>query len=83
MCTFEFPYELPNLDLLGSRAFHSNFREYITRVTTTLPDFNKIPGEYSNYTIDILEKFLVKDRIIRPILKDVYEDMEEFAKDLF
>lgn len=25
----------------------------------------------------------MKDRIIRPILKDVYEDMEEFAKDLF
>ena len=52
MCTFEYPFG--DIDVPAT--------EIKIRVTSKEPDYTKIPGEYSEKTIDFIKLFLTKDR---------------------
>jgi len=47
------------------------------------PDWSLLPEHYSEKTKDFIRLFLNKDWAKRPLIKDIIDDLEAHAEDLF
>jgi len=52
-------------------------------VTTEEPDYSKIPSEYSEKTVNFIKKFLIKERGKWPLIKEMIQELEDHAYELF
>jgi len=84
MCTFEYPFGDPT-DWGSKKKNEKVFLDYKRKVTNEdcEPNYSFIPKKYSKTTVEFIKRFLEKDWKSRPYIKDVIDELEEHAEDIF
>ena len=82
MCTYEYPFGDPFMSE-DDKDSTEILKEYKRRVLNEEPDYSKIPKKYTQKTTDFIKLLLTKERKHWPLIKDIINDLEEHAQDLF
>jgi len=81
MCTYKYPFGNP-----FPEEGESN-RDVIKRIKENVvnkeADFSEFPKEYSSKTKEFIKRMLVKDRMKRPLIKDMIEELESHANEIW